>query len=64
MACDPDSVDDRSPSPPPPPLIQRPRDVREMLHRAVRSGDVRDIEKAIGRINYELSREREAGRPG
>ena len=53
-----------SPTPPDPPLIQCLRQVREMLHRAVRSGDVRDVEQAIERINYELAREREAGRPG
>ena len=50
--------------PPDPPLIQCLRQVREMLYRAVRNGDVRDVEQAIERINAELARERAAGRPG
>jgi len=39
-------------SPPPsvPPLVQVPRDVRETLELA-RRGDVREVERAIERIN-------------
>ena len=46
-----------SPPPPVPPLVQALRDVREMLYRAVRKGDMREIEAAIERINYALDRQ-------
>ena len=43
-------------SPPPPvsPLIRALIDVREILERARRTGDRREIEAAIERINAEL----------
>jgi hypothetical protein len=43
-------------SPPPlvPPLVSALRDVREILERARHSGDVRDVEQAIERINRAL----------
>lgn len=42
--------------PPPPvaPLVQALRDVGEMLERARRTGDRREIETAIERINQAL----------
>jgi hypothetical protein len=45
-----------SPPPPVPPLVKALRDVREMLHRAVRKQNLREVEAAIERINYELNR--------
>lgn len=46
-------------SPPPPilPLVQALRDVREFLYRAVRKGDMREVETAIERINRALDRQ-------
>ena len=43
-------------SPPPsvPPLVKALRDVRELLHRAVREQDFREVEAAIERINAAL----------
>ena len=40
-----------SPPPPVPPLVRALLDVREILERARRSGDRREIEAAIERIN-------------
>ena len=45
-----------SPPPPVPPLVKALRDVRELLHRAVRKQDLREVEVAIERINAELDR--------
>lgn len=46
-------------SPPPsvPPLVKALRDVREILERARRTGDRREIEAAIERINAALDRQ-------
>ena len=43
-----------SPPPPVPPLVKALRDVREILERARRTGDMREIEQAIERINAAL----------
>jgi hypothetical protein len=43
-----------TPPPPVPPLIRALLDVREILERARRTGDRRDIEAAIERINAAL----------
>ncbi len=43
-----------SPPPPVPPLVKALRDVREMLHRAVRKHAWREVEVAIERINSAL----------
>jgi len=42
--------------PPVPPFVKALRDVREILERARRTGDRREIEAAIERINYALNR--------
>ena len=44
------------PPSPVPPLVKALRDVREMLHRAVRIQNLREVEAAIERINAELDR--------
>ena len=43
-----------SPPPPVPPLVKALRDVREILERARRTGDRRELETAIERINRVL----------
>jgi len=43
-----------SPPPPVPPLVRALTDVREILERARRTGDRREIEAAIERINSAL----------
>ena len=43
-----------SPPRPAPPLVRALLDVREMLERARRTGDQREIEAAIERINAAL----------
>jgi len=43
-----------SPLPLVPPLVRALREVREILERARRTGDRREIEAAIERINFEL----------
>ena len=42
------------PPPPVPPLVRTLSDVREILERARRNGDRREIEAAIERINAAL----------
>ncbi len=43
-----------SPPPPVPPLVRALLEVREILERARRTGDRREIEAAIERINVAL----------
>lgn len=62
VACrgiDPSASVAMTASPPPPilPLVQALRDVREFLYRAVRKGDMREVETAIERINRALDRQ-------
>jgi len=45
-----------SPPPPVPPMVTALREVRELLHRAVRKQDLREVEAAIERINTALDR--------
>ena len=45
-----------SPPPTDPPLVRALREVREILERARRTGDRREIETAIERINFELDK--------
>jgi len=47
-----------SPPPADPPLVRALKEVREILERARRTGDRREIEAAIERINFELDRRR------
>jgi hypothetical protein len=42
--------------PPDPPLVRALKEVREILERARRTGDRREIEAAIERINRALDR--------
>ena len=45
-----------TPPDPDPPLVRALKEVREMLERARRSEDVRDVEAALERINLVLDR--------
>jgi len=58
------SIDTMTASPPPlvPPLVRALREVREILERARRSGDRREIEMAIERINFALDERRRISR--